>query len=79
MCLAVQVIEFLPILKGEFYEPLRDEDLFDRVELDEEARTLVWPNGADFDPAIHNYWPERIVDMNRPGARCSTHFTWRRP
>jgi hypothetical protein len=25
--------------------------------LDEEAHTLVWPNGADFDPAILQIWP----------------------
>lgn len=35
--------------KGVF-EPLADPDYFRRVELDEELRTIVWPNGADIAP-----------------------------
>lgn len=45
-----QVIDFQPVLRGELYGPLRDEAMFDQVSLDPEAHTLVWPNGADFDP-----------------------------
>jgi hypothetical protein len=41
----------LPVLKGELYGPLRDREVFDAVRIDPEAHTLVWPNGADFDPA----------------------------
>ena len=52
------VIDFRPVLKGELYGPLRDPSLFDRVRVDPEAHTLVWPNGADFDPAILHNWPE---------------------
>ena len=47
-----QVIDFRPVLKGDLYGPLQEPSLFDRVTLDNEAHTLVWPNGADFDPAI---------------------------
>jgi hypothetical protein len=36
---------------------LRDRDHFDQVDLDPEAHTLVWPNGADFDPATLHDWP----------------------
>lgn len=46
-----QVIDFKPVLRGELYGPLRDTALFSREALDRETRTLVWPNGADFDPA----------------------------
>jgi len=53
-----QVIDFRPILKGEVYEPLKDPSLFDQVRIDPEVHTLVWPNGADFDPAILHNWPE---------------------
>jgi hypothetical protein len=44
-----QVIDFRPVLRGEIYGPLRDLALFNRVSLDAEVHTLVWPNGADFD------------------------------
>jgi len=52
-----QVIDFEPVLRGELYGPLRDLALFNRVSLDREAKTLVWPNGADFDPATLHEWP----------------------
>ncbi len=54
---SVQVIDFLPVLKGELYYPLRNPVLFRQVALDSEVGTLVWPNGADFDPATLHDWP----------------------
>jgi hypothetical protein len=51
------VIDFKSILRGELYGPLRDLRLFSQVALDKEAGTLVWPNGADFDPATLHEWP----------------------
>jgi hypothetical protein len=54
----VQVINFRPILAGELYGPLRDLRLFNQVCIDPEVHTLVWPNGADFDPATLHDWPE---------------------
>jgi len=42
---------------------LRDLDQFNRVSVDHEAHTLVWPNGADFDPAILHDWPEHEAGM----------------
>jgi hypothetical protein len=60
-----QEIDFMPVLKGEVYRPLRDQALFDRVEIDREAHTLVWPNGADFDPTILHDWPERSDAFRR--------------
>jgi hypothetical protein len=55
-----QVIDFEPVLAGELYGPLRDLSLFKQVRIDPEVHTLVWPNGADFDPAILHDWPEHI-------------------
>ena len=52
-----QTIDFLPILAGELYGPLRDLSLFHQVQIDPEVQTLVWPNGADFDPATLHDWP----------------------
>lgn len=50
-------IDFSPILAGELYGPLRDVALFNRVRLDPEVHTVIWPNGADFDPATLHDWP----------------------
>jgi hypothetical protein len=52
-----QVIDFRPILAGSLYGPLRDPILFGQVRIDPEVQTLVWPNGADFDPATLHDWP----------------------
>lgn len=54
---SAQVIDFRPVLVGEMFGPLADARLFEQVRLDAEARTLVWPNGADFDPATLHDWP----------------------
>jgi len=52
-----QTINFQAVLAGELYAPLRDLKLFYRVKIDPEVHTLVWPNGADFDPATLHDWP----------------------
>jgi hypothetical protein len=54
---AERIINFEPVPRGELYGPLRDPGLFNRVAVDPEVRTLVWPNGADFDPATLHEWP----------------------
>lgn len=53
---SIKTIDFWPMLRGELYGPLRDRSLFERVRLDAEIGTLVWPNGADFDPATLHDW-----------------------
>lgn len=58
-----QTIDFQPVLAGELYGPLRDLAFFNQVSLDPEVHTLVWPNGADFDPAILRNWPEHRQAM----------------
>ena len=60
-----RVIDFGSVLRGELYGPLADEAVFDQVELDAEIHTLVWPNGADFDPAILHDWPDCVADLER--------------
>ena len=55
-----RTIDFEPILKGELFGPLRDPILFGQVRLDREVHTLVWPNGADFDPATLHDWPRQV-------------------
>ena len=53
-----QVIDFSPVLAGEIFGPLTDPKLFSQVRVDPESHTLVWPNGADFDPAQLHDWPQ---------------------
>jgi hypothetical protein len=53
---SIQIIDFWPLLRGELYSPLRDARFFDQVQLNADEGTLVWPNGADFDPATLHDW-----------------------
>ncbi len=59
----VRTIDFFPILQGPIYGPLKDEILFNRAVIDKEIHTVVWPNGADFDPEILHDWPEYVEDF----------------
>ena len=52
-----QTINFRPILAGELYGQLREIEVFNQVCIDPEVSTLVWPTGADFDPAMLHDWP----------------------
>ena len=70
-----QVIDFGPILRGELYGPLRDNRLFRQVEIDPEVHTLVWPTGADFDPAILHDWSRYESDMHRLAQQWATAQT----
>ncbi len=53
-----RTINFEPVLAGELYGPLADAVMFAQVALDPVAHTLVWPCGADFDPATLHDWPD---------------------
>ena len=53
-----QTIDFRPVLAGELYSPLIALTVFNQVRIDPEVHTLVWPNGADFDPATLHDWPQ---------------------
>jgi hypothetical protein len=56
----VKKINLEPVLYGELYEPLRDHNFFRKVTVDAEVGTIVWPNGADFDPDLLYAWDEHI-------------------
>lgn len=45
------------ILYGEAFEPLKNQEAFRLVHVDEEVGTVVWPNGADVAP---EYLYERL-------------------
>lgn len=62
-------IDFGPVLAGEIFGPLLDEELFNQVKIDPETHTLVWPNGADFDPETLRYWSKYVDAMKRMAKR----------
>lgn len=64
-----QRIDFAPVLQGPLFGPLRDLNAFNAVALDPEAGTLVWPNGADFDPATLHDWPTGLRRTRRARGR----------
>ncbi len=52
---AVREVDFAEDLEraaGTLAEPLRDLDYFRQVRVDEQLRTIVWPNGLDADPDV---------------------------
>jgi uncharacterized protein DUF2442 len=63
-----QVIDLGPVLAGPLFGPLRDPELFKRVRIDPEIHTLVWPNGADFDPATLHDWPDYADELTKRAA-----------
>ena len=54
------------------FEPLEDAAFFRQVRVEPDVGTIVWPNGADFDPATLHDWPELLPAME---ARAQQ---WRR-
>lgn len=64
-----QCIDFRPVLRGPLLGPLRDLALFNAVRLDSDAGTLVWPNGADFDPATLHDWPHDGPELAERASR----------
>ena len=64
-----QLIDFTPVLYGELFGSLRDPAIFGQVRLDSEVHTLVWPTGADFDPATLHDWPEHLAALSALARR----------
>ena len=64
-----QEIDFTPLLRGELFGPLQDEGLFSQVYLDPEVHTLVWPTGADLDPATLHDWPSLLPEVESMANR----------
>src|SRR5258708_2137242 len=66
-----RTINFESILEGELFGPLRDPALFALASLDPEVHTVVWPTGADFDPAVLHDWPEHEAAFRAAAQRWS--------
>lgn len=60
-----QTVDFRPVLAGELFGPLSDPAFFSQFRVDPEAHTIVWPNGADFDPATLHNWPSVAPELER--------------
>jgi hypothetical protein len=56
------------LFHGTLGEPLRDPDYFRQVRVDQEARTVMWPNGLD--PA-----PELLHGRDGPPSRRRARST----
>lgn len=57
-------VDFEPMLWGPMFEPLHEDyDLFCQVMVDPETGTIVWPNGADYDPKILHRKATGLHDM----------------
>ena len=57
------------------YGPLKNEDCFDKVILDPEVKTIVWPNGADFDPALLYNWEQYVEELKRRSKEWEAEST----
>jgi len=60
-----KTFNFPPILKGDIYGPLNNVSYFNKVVLDKEVNTILWPNGADFDPSLLYSWGSYIDELTQ--------------
>ena len=51
---------------------MRDQSVFQSVKLDPEVKTLVWVNGADFDPVVLYDWDSCIDELQRRSQSWKT-------
>jgi hypothetical protein len=61
----VRVVDCSFLLHGTLGEPLKDPDYFRRVRVDDDARTIVWPNGLDPAPELLHEGQESIDALVR--------------
>ncbi len=60
-----RVVNFEDVLYGQLFSPLRNLAYFDNVVLAQEIHTVVWPNGADFDPETLDHWDQYLPEMRK--------------
>jgi hypothetical protein len=56
-------VDLAPVLHGSLYGPLLDKTLFNQATIDPDVGTLVWPNGADFDPDTLRNWSSYLPSL----------------
>lgn len=47
---SVKLIDMEDELEGPLFSPLKDLEMFQKGRFDEDALTIVWPNGANLSP-----------------------------
>lgn len=62
---AIRDVDCSFLLRGSLGEALRDPEYFRKARGDEEARTVVWPNGLDPAPELLYHAGEPVV-VERP-------------
>lgn len=67
-----QTIDLQFMLSGPMYGPLKDPAVFRAVKIDREVGTIVWPNGADFDPATLYKWESFRSELAERAIRWTT-------
>jgi len=70
---AVRDVDFAQDLEraadGTLAEPLLDPDYFRQVRVDEQLRTIVWPNGLDADPDVLHGDQSPVEPVSLAGAK----------
>lgn len=67
-----RTIDLEHLLYGPMYGPLKDPEIFKAVTVDTEASTVVWPNGADFDPATLYQWDSYVSELKERALQWNT-------
>lgn len=71
-----QTIDFEPLLHGRLWGALLDPAMFNQVALDPIAKTLTWPNGADFDPETLRNWPDYVEALVARVQKNAEHSSY---
>lgn len=68
----IRDVDIEPLLDGPVFAPLRDEEEFRKVRVDEQTGSFCWPTGADLDPDV-------IYGLEEPAGTPSARVTKPRP
>jgi len=60
----IDYVQSFNVVGEQMYGPLKDPEFFKQVKLDDEVQTLVWPNGADFDPSTLYHWEQYVEELS---------------
>ena len=61
-----RIVNLKDQLYGEMFEPLKDKNIFMQFRVNNDIRTIVWPNGADLAPYS-------LYDLGKPVIKKVKH------